>query len=432
MESGYTVDLRYSAEIAPARSIADHVTADCGGRCLGRLAELDLAATAGANLVALTGRVKIGALALEHRALRPKREAWRALAEAFSAGYLEPIRWWVRRYVGSARMALELPIGADLLARLLAWDPDGWRITVLQLLPATTGQDRATLLRAITQYANRETVNALHGIAGNDVTEARRHLQQAYASRIYLRTFGGISLRRGGWQGPLISIEKRRVRALLAVLAAHAHTTLTRDMAIDILWPEADGDSAVNNLNQTVFQLRRYLEPSYRQGESPEYIVSSSEQIGLAPGLVHTDLQEIRRLADRMSHAGWEQRHAAAAKAIALVNGEFLADLRYETWATRLQVAVHNEVRSRLLPIALQSHASFDVQVATDAAAALVSIDPFDEAATLALADCLSRSGRRRAARELLLRFADQVRTEFDEEASGRPRGARLGPISQV
>jgi len=62
-------------------------------------------------------------------------------------------------------------------------------------------------------------------------------------------------------------------------------------MAIDILWPDADGDSAVNNLNQTVFQLRRYLDPSYRQGESPEYIISSAEQVALAPGLVHTDLQ---------------------------------------------------------------------------------------------------------------------------------------------
>jgi len=207
-------------------------------------------------------------------------------------------------------------------------------------------------------------------------------------------------------------------------------------MAIDILWPDADGDSAVNNLNQTVFQLRRYLDPAYRQGESPEYIISSAEQIGLAPGLVHTDLQEIRRLADRFTIGGWRHRQEAAAKAIALVRGEFLADLRYETWASRLQVTVHNEVRSRLLPIALQAHASFDIQVALDAAAALVTIDPFDEAATLALAESLSRSGRRRAARELLVNYAAQLRTEFDEapskdisEATDRLRGARLSQI---
>lgn len=189
-------------------------------------------------------------------------------------------------------------------------------------------------------------------------------------------------------------------------------------MAIDILWPEADGDSAVNNLNQTVFQLRRYLDPSYRQGESPEYITSSAEHVGLAPGLVQTDLVEVRRLADRFASASWQQRQAAAGKAIALIRGEFLADLRYETWASRLQVSVHNEIRSRFLPIALQSHAAFDLQVAMDAATALIAIDPYDEAANLALAETLFRSGRRRAARELLVRYADQIRTEFDERPS--------------
>ncbi|HYI21258.1 MAG TPA: BTAD domain-containing putative transcriptional regulator [Candidatus Limnocylindrales bacterium] len=416
MESGPTVDLRYSAEIAPARSIAKHLATACSGQCLERLSEMADAESVGAKLVASVGRVKIGALALEHRASRPKRDAWLALSQAMSDGYLEAIRWWVRRYASHAEVALTLPSGADTLADLLAWDPDGWRTELVRLLPITSGRARAVLLKALTRYANRETVIAFGEIPGPDVADARRQLQQTYAARVYLRTFGGISLRRGAWHGPPISIDKRRVRALLAVLGAHAHTTLTRDMAVDILWPEADGDSAINNLNQTVFQLRRYLDPSYRQGESPEYIISSADQVTFAPGLVHTDLQEFRRQCDRLTDVSWQQRQDAATKAIALVRGEFLADLRYETWASRLQVAVHNEVRARLLPIATQSHASFDSQVAMNAAASLVSIDPFDEAATLALAECLSRSGQRRAARDLLVRFAEQVRAEFDED----------------
>jgi DNA-binding SARP family transcriptional activator len=189
-------------------------------------------------------------------------------------------------------------------------------------------------------------------------------------------------------------------------------------MAIDLLWPDADGDSAINSLNQTVFQLRRVLDPGYRQGESPEYVISSAEQVGLAGSLVHTDIMEIRKLPDRLAKGTWDQRQEVARRAIALVKGEFLADLRYEAWANRLQIGIHNEVRARLLPIALQSSASFEIQVALDAATALVAIDPFDEAATLALADCLSRSGRRIAARRLLVGYADQLRSELDEEPS--------------
>ena len=312
---------------------------------------------------------------------------------------------------------------------MLDLDPDGWRSEVIRLLREASTTGRGTLLAAIAKHANRDTVTALEDIGGRDVADVRRQLQHAQASRLYLRTLGGTSLHRGSWNGPAVNIEKRRVRSLLAVLAAHAHTTLTRDMAIDLLWPDADGDSAINNLNQTVFQLRRYLDPTYHQGESPEYVISSAEQVGLADDLVRTDLQEIRRLQDRLSNATWKQRQDAAAKAIALVGGEFLADLRYETWATRLQVGVHNEVRARLLPIALQTNGSFDIQVATNAAAALIAIDPFDESATLAMAECLSRSGRKVAARQLLVRYAEQMRSELEDEPSAQvtEATARLG-----
>ena len=81
-------------------------------------------------------------------------------------------------------------------------------------------------------------------------------------------------------------------------------------------------------------------------------------------------------------------------------------------------MSVHNEVRAQLLPIAQQPGVSFGVQVAMEAASALVAMDPYDEAATLALADCLSSSGRRIAARELLLRYAEDIRKELDESPS--------------
>ena len=116
--------------------------------------------------------------------------------------------------------------------------------------------------------------------------------------------FAGIALRRGSWNGPPVVIVKRRVRALLAVLAAHAHTMLTRDMAIDILGrgrrrfcgqqPQPDGVPA-----------EAILEPAYRQGESPDYVTSSAEQVALSPELIHTDLEEIRRLPGRLAMATW-------------------------------------------------------------------------------------------------------------------------------
>ncbi|MEO6578081.1 MAG: hypothetical protein ABIO99_04195 [Candidatus Limnocylindria bacterium] len=411
------LDARHVAEALPSIAIAGHVLDECRGACQTGMGSLREAHRAGAVFLALIGRVKIGALAFEHRPMGPKRDAWSALRAVVLAGYLPSVRWWARRYAPDAGLALKLNDGCAILATLMGADPDGWRDAVVRILPRTRGGDRAILLKALTRGATKATIEALREIPGDDVAATYRRLQYRHASRLFLRTLGGVSIHRGDWDGPVIPIEKRRVKALLAVLAAHSHVKLTRDMAVDLLWPDADGDSGVNSLNQTVFQLRRYLDPDYRQGQSPEYVVSSAEQLEFADGLVRTDIHELRTLPHRLAGAHWARRQDAARRAIRLVRGEFLADLRYESWASRLQLGIHNEIRSHLLPIASDPIA-FDLQVSTDAASALVGLDPFDEAATLVLAECMSRSGRRLAARDLLVRYAQDVSQELNEGLS--------------
>lgn len=334
---------------------------------------------------------------------------------------------WIRLYARHARGALRRPGGAALLCSAADADPEGWRSALVSILPDAKAGDRHALIEAVIRHANRDTVQLLRDVPGKDIVETRRRLQHVQAARIYLRTLGGVRLHRGGWDGPELKIDKKRVRMLLAVLGAHAHTTLTRDMAIDILWPEADADAAINNLNQTVFQLRRYIDPHYKGGESPEYVVSTSEQLGVNAELVHTDLVELRRLPARLATGDWQQRQIAARRAVGLVTGEFLADLRYESWTSVQQVAVHNSIREKLLPIALAPVTGYDIQIASQAASALIAIDPFDEEATLALADCLSRSGRRVAARDLVMNFAQRMQAELDEEPSHQIAAAMGG-----
>ncbi|HEY6608178.1 MAG TPA: winged helix-turn-helix domain-containing protein, partial [Candidatus Limnocylindria bacterium] len=268
------------------------------------------------------------------------------------------------------------------------------------------------------QVANRDTTKRLREIGGHDVAEARRRLQSAQAARLYVRTFGSIAVHRGGWNGPAITIDKKRVRALLGVLAAHAREPLTRDGAIDLLWPDADGDAAVNSLNQTVYQLRRHLDPSYRGGDSAEYVISTSDHVALNHELVHTDLNELGRLAHRLEDGTWSDRHALAGRLLDLVGGEFLGDLRYEDWVSRTQLAVHTEVRALLLPIAQSTRGQFDPNTSTRAASVLLRFDPYDEAAILALASGMAASGQRIAARAVVFDHAQRVRREFDDEPS--------------
>jgi ATP/maltotriose-dependent transcriptional regulator MalT len=411
-------DPRYAEETAVARAVEKHITDPCSGECLSSLEELIRAEKHGAAGTSVIGRVKIGALALEHRSRRAQNAAWDAVALARDMGLWRALRPWLRLYARAAPTALRRPDGAAVVAQLGAADPDGWRSALVDCLPHTLGNDRQLLLRAMARTANRDTIKALVGIPGDDVSELRRGLRLVQAPRLFLRTLGGLSLHRGDWDGPLIPIEKKRARALLAVLAAHHLTPLTRDQVLDILWPDSDPEAALNSLNQTVYQLRRFIDPSYRGGESAEYIVSTAEQVAINSDLIHLDVTEVIRLPQKATGLDWGQRQAAVAKATNLVRGEFLADLRYEEWVSRQQLTTHSRLRDRLLPIAQGFGTSFSNEASAQAASALLAIDPFDELALVCLAECMQRSGKRAAARKVVRDFARRLADDLDLEPS--------------
>jgi DNA-binding SARP family transcriptional activator len=425
-------DPRHNGEDAAARALAVHAMSDCVGECLAKGAHGKDEDRVGQG-TRLIGEVKLGVLRVLHGRRREVRLAWGAVSRAVDAGLVHRLRPWLRLYVGHAASAIEAPGGAELLVRLADADPEGWRRSLVEGLPFASGADRKLLLSGISRHADKKTMEAMRGLSGSDVAQVRRLLTQATAARLYLSTFGGVALHRGDWTGPTIPVEKRRVRVLLALLAAHSTTTLTRDMAIDIMWPDAEPEAAVNSLNQTVFQLRRVIDPDYRGGESAEYVVSTAEKVALNPELVRTDLDEIRRLAGRVAGADWTRRNALAKRAIALVRGEFLADLPYEEWTAAQQLRAHDEVRSHLLPLATQP-SSYDLDVAVQAASAIVGLDPYDEAAVLALADCLARSGRRVAARDVVVDYARRLKTELEESPSDAVVSAAhaFGSVDQI
>ena len=63
---------------------------------------------------------------------------------------------------------------------------------------------------------------------------------------------------------------------------------------------------------------------------------------------------------------------------------------------------------------------TYSTQIAIRAAETLLKLDPFDEAAVIALASALAASGRRVAARELVVDYVGRLRSEFDDEPSAQ------------
>ena len=408
-------DPRLELALIPAKAVTRHMSSNCGGECLKELERVRRWEKRGALYDVALSLAKLGALALEHGGTPNYRLAAEALRKAHAAGALRPLRWWFRRYVTYARQ-LASQNGTELVIAATDADPEGWRETLIGLLRHTQGLRRELLLGAIRRHATTETVGHLSGSTRPDVVELRKSLIQKQAPRLFIRSFGNLAIHRGSWSGPTITVDRRRTRTLLGLIAAHGETALTRDMVLDIMWPDADPGAAVNSLNQTVFQLRRALDPAYRDGESPQYVISTIDVVQLNPELVQTDVAEFRSLRDQLSSEGPRAAEVAASM-VNIVRGQFLGELRYEDWANRLQASIHAEVRQSLLQLATGDfHAAPDLCIR--AAGALIELDEFDDHAYAAMARHLDLSGRRVAARALISRYAKKLETELDESPS--------------
>jgi DNA-binding SARP family transcriptional activator len=406
-------DSRLTVAVVTAGALVSHASGDCRRMCLSARKAATAADTLGAHLPAAMSQMKLGVLAIDHGDAKAFKASVSALGHLSAMGVLRSIRWWTRRYSARAAEILRLPGGLELVLALLAADPDGWRLSVVRHVPETSGAARAELLQAIARYGNRETLDVLRDLEGTDVSEIRRTLSAQQAPRLFLRSFGNLAVHRGSWIGPLVPIDKRRLRLLLGLLVAHAGRAITRDQVIETLWPESDLPSGINSLNQAVFQLRRQLDPSYRDGESPLYVVSTADSVALNPDLVRTDLDAMRRIRDRAPGTGSGRERVTAA--LDLVRGEFLADLKYEEWASAAQPLVHAEVRDLFISYATGADYGISPDLRIRAAAAVLQLDEFDEEAHLAIANQLAASGRRSAARLALGRYVRRLREEFGE-----------------
>ncbi len=234
------IDPRYAGETAAALGLGQHVSSRCDGGCLIAGSILDDSAGAGARLTAIVGRTKLALLELEHGGRDAIADAVAVLEAGSQIGVWRSMRPWLRRFVPHAKLLARRSDGTRLLAGMALADPEGWRQAIVPALAAARANDRAVLLGVVSRIANRDTLTQLSGVSGDDVATLRKRLRIAQAPRLFLRTLGGLAVHRAAWDGPAIPIEKKRARMLLAVLAGYVGTTLNREIALDILWPEAD------------------------------------------------------------------------------------------------------------------------------------------------------------------------------------------------
>jgi DNA-binding SARP family transcriptional activator len=268
-------------------------------------------------------------------------------------------------------------IPGELEESLARW-PERWRPALRRQLEkgyVPSGRAAAILLD---RFGDASDVGRLRAYA-----RAYRHrgrlvplghdLARRVSPRLDIRDLGRVSIVVGDRTVGLAAI-RRKPASLLMYLVTRPAFSANREQVLDELWPETDPSSGSNSLNQTLYFLRRELDPWYEDDFSVDYIAFQGELIWLDPALVMVEsvsffgaAQELMRKPAQLD---------AVIDVLVRYRGPFAPEFEYEEWAMAWRSRVHAtflELASRTLERAIREG---DLEAARDIAVYCLEVEP--------------------------------------------------------
>jgi LuxR family transcriptional regulator, maltose regulon positive regulatory protein len=295
------------------------------------------------------------------------RAAARALVQA-RAGDLTAAGELTPEY---ALCFLPLPWSVELAARLTATGhPHGLEL----------GRWLADTLGPAVHRQLRETVRSPLAAGAAQLLAA---LPAPPVHRTRIAVVGPMQLTRDGMPVDAPELRRVRVRQLLSALAVRP--VLTRDQAIELLWPGLDPAKAARNMRVTLTHLRRLLEPDRSGGDASYHLRTDGDTIRLLQSeFLSVDLWTLdlldKRAVQARTDGDIDRTAALLADAVALWRGDPLPDLQHvrspdvavEVEQVRIRHVSHLLALSELRLVADDAAESFAL------AERALSLEPFD------------------------------------------------------
>jgi DNA-binding SARP family transcriptional activator len=236
---------------------------------------------------------------------------------------------------------------------------------------------------------------------GKAATDLLAHLPAVPSQQVEIAVLGPMRLAFDGVTTDAAELRRARVRTLLALLLVREK--ISRDTAIDLLWPDRSARDGARNLRVTLTYLRQLLEPGRPAGEASFHLRADATTITLhrSDHLV-VDMWEVQRL---LAEAAASRARGDTDRTISLLSaatswwrGEPLVDLgsvegaAHEIEHVRLMhLAATLELGELRLALGQLANASIDAERA-------LTLDPYAERAhRLAIAAALHGRDQERA-----------------------------------
>jgi ATP/maltotriose-dependent transcriptional regulator MalT/DNA-binding SARP family transcriptional activator len=133
---------------------------------------------------------------------------------------------------------------------------------------------------------------------------------------------------------------RRRSASLLAFLITRRSNSAAREQVLDALWPDLDPAAASNSLNQTMYFLRRDIDPWYDDDVSVEYVHAEGDMLWIDPEKV--SIASVAYEAEASKALGADRVDLPLAQiAIDRYTGRFCPEFEYEEWSSAWRDRLH-------------------------------------------------------------------------------------------
>ena len=269
------------------------------------------------------------------------------------------------------------PVPPELLDSMRAW-PERWLPVLRRELEtgnSATGRVAARLLDEVGAFDDVVRLRAYAKTYGRKTRpdeDLGFKLARRVAPQLEISDLGRVVLKVGHREVAL-SKSRRKAAALLMFLITRPRFTATREQVLDELWPDADPLSASNSLNQSLYFLRRDIEPWYEDGMSVDYVHFEGDLVWLDADLTKVQsvsfLQAVR---DTRRVAGGT---STASATLAAYTGRFAPEFEYDEWAMGWRQRLHAEFLELAAGTMDQLESSGDLSDARDIASHVLEVD---------------------------------------------------------
>jgi DNA-binding SARP family transcriptional activator/TolB-like protein/Tfp pilus assembly protein PilF len=251
------------------------------------------------------------------------------------------------------------------------------------------------------------------GIESYKMRKAARERNFA-SSSLKIHLFGQFRVAVNGLPVEEYAWGRRKPKLLVKLLALQPHHQLHREQALELLWPDSDPKSAINNLHKAIHMARHALEPALESAADSHFIITRSPQIVLcAADRLWIDVEAFEGAAAEALKSSDAQAYE---KALRLYEGDLLIEDPYEDWAASRREHLRGLRHDLLWKLSRLYESRGEHEHSINRLREMFECDPTDEEVHRGLMRLYALTGNRHQAIKQYQQCAEIIRRELEAE----------------